>query len=57
MNNCKFRKGEVVDRIKHEICTNEALKELNKPNDKDIPCIGKQCGKFEENANNQSEAK
>ena len=57
MNNCKFRKNEVVDGIKHEICTNEYLKELNKSNDKGISCIGNRCVKFEEKCDKQGEAK
>lgn len=50
MNNCKYSKIEVVDGIKHEICTNEELKELNKSNGKNIPCM-KNCGKVEEKSN------
>ena len=57
MDNCKYNKNEVVDGIKHEICSNGELKELNKSNGKNIPCIGRKCGKFEENDNNQEEAK
>lgn len=57
MNNCKFSKNEVVDGIKHEICTNKELKRINKSNDKDLPCIGNGCGKSEEKADNQTEAK
>ncbi len=47
MDNCKFRKIEIVDGIKHEICTNEDLRDLNKANGKNIPCM-KKCGKLEE---------
>lgn len=48
MNNCKYCKTEVVDGIKHEICLNQRLKELNK-SDKNIPCMNTlRCGEFEE---------
>ena len=50
MNNCKYIKVEVVDGIKHEICTNQKFKELNKSIDKHIPCM-KNCGKYEETSN------
>lgn len=57
MDNCKYRKNEIVNGIKHEICSNEDLKEVNKSNGKNIPCMGKECGKFAERDNNQDEAK
>lgn len=57
MDNCKYNKNEVVDGIKHKICSNEDLKELNKSNGKNIPCMGRKCGKFEEDDNSQKEAK
>ncbi len=48
MNNCKYCKTEVVDGIKHEICLNQRLKELNK-SDKNIPCMNTlRCEEFEE---------
>ena len=47
MNSCKYNKIEVVDGIKHEICTNKELNKLNKSNGKNIPCMNN-CGKFEE---------
>lgn len=57
MDNCIFRKNEIVNGIKHEICTNEDLKKINKSNDKDLPCIGNGCGKFEEKTAKKAEAK
>lgn len=58
MNNCKYRKNEIVNDIKHELCTNEELKKLNKSEGKDIPCIQKfNCGKFEEDCNKRNEVK
>ena len=53
MYNCKYVNIEVVDGIKHEICTNEELKELNTSNGKSIPCMNN-CGKFEERTMNKT---
>ena len=57
MDNCKYNKNEIVDRIKHEICSNEELKELNKSNGKNIPCMGSRCGRFEEKDDKHKEEK
>ena len=57
MDNCKYSKNEIVNVIKHEICSDEDLKELNKSNGKNIPCMGSKCGKFEENDRNQDEGR
>ncbi|MBR4790718.1 MAG: hypothetical protein IK024_07470 [Treponema sp.] len=57
MDNCKYSKNKIVDGFKHEICSNEELKKLNKSNGKNIPCMGRECGKFEEKYNKQEEAK
>lgn len=55
MNSCKYRKDIIIDRIKHELCSNEELKKINKSKEQYIPCIqGFNCGKFEEN-NEQNE--
>lgn len=51
MNDCKYCKHEVSDGIIHEICTNEELKTINKSEDKNIPCIGTDCGKLEKDDN------
>ena len=55
MKDCKFNKDEVSNGIEHEICSNEEMKELNKSNGKDIPCMGKRCGKFEQKDNELQE--
>lgn len=58
MNGCKYRKNEIVDGIKHELCTNVELKELNKSEDKDIPCIQKSnCRKYKEDYKKENEVK
>ena len=45
---CKYGKTEIVNSIVHETCENKDLKELNKSNNKDIPCNHTMCSKFEE---------
>ena len=45
MGDCKFCKNERVLGIVHELCTNETMKQINH-SDKDIPCMGKECGQF-----------
>ena len=57
MDNCKFSKNETVGGVKHEICSNEEFKEINKSNGKNIPCMGNRCGKFEEKSDKQEERK
>ena len=51
MNGCKHSRYEFPDNIEHPFCTNEAFKERNKANSKDIRCIhgvgGIPCGSFE----------
>ncbi|MBQ9494905.1 MAG: hypothetical protein IJR50_04620 [Treponema sp.] len=48
MDNCKYSNNVCIDGIKHEICSNEELKTINKTDGKNIPCMGPKCGKFEE---------
>ena len=52
---CKYYKNEIVNGIKHEKCTNEKLKIINNAEDKDIPCIGKNCGLADANENIDNE--
>lgn len=51
MDNCKYSNNVYIDGIKHEICSNEELKTINKTDGKNIPCMGPKCGKFEEKKN------
>ena len=56
MNNCKHSRYEYSQGIEHAFCTNEALKEINKSNGKDIPCMRSDCGQFEPtDSDNQAE--
>ena len=43
MVNCEYCKVEVINGIEHQKCTNEKMKEINKSNEKDIPCMGSRC--------------
>ena len=57
MSDCKYRKNEVTDGIKHEICTNAELKEINKSSSNGIPCMNNQCGKFEKSYSEENTQK
>lgn len=52
---CKYCETEISEGIEHEICTNENLKKINKSGNKNIPCVGSKCGRFEKIEKNQTE--
>ncbi len=41
----------IINGFKHEVCSNGVLKEINKSNGENIPCIGSHCGQFEKRNN------
>lgn len=57
MFDCKYYKQEISNKIVHEFCSNDVLKEINNSRERDIHCIGMRCGKFEKNINTEIEVK
>lgn len=47
MNNCIYCELKIIDGIEHEICKNEEIKSLNHASEKEFPCNGYKCGKYE----------
>ena len=48
MQDCRYSNDKTVNGTTHEKCSNEEMKKINHSK-KDIPCMGKSCGMFEAN--------